>query len=120
LMHPAYEDIVGSVPLEALAAGLPSIVTDVCGHSDWIARAEAGRLIAAPFRQDLLNAALVELLSDHALRAAWRRNGVAFGRDADLDDLPEHAARCIVDVAAQLTHSTNGTGAERDRHTVPA
>src|SRR4029079_127753 len=45
LLHPAYEEPGGSVLLEAMVAGLPSISTDVCGHAGYVVRANAGAVI---------------------------------------------------------------------------
>jgi UDP-glucose:(heptosyl)LPS alpha-1,3-glucosyltransferase len=113
LLHPAYADAAGTVPLEALVGGLPSIITDVCGNSAAIERAEAGRVIAAPFRQDAFNAALVEMLGDAVLRATRRRNGIAAGRAFDPRGLPEVAARCIVEAAERAISTSNGRHDER-------
>ena len=115
LLHPAYVDAAGTVPLEALVGGLPSIVTDVCGNSSLVERADAGRLIGAPFRQDAFNAAVVEALSDATLRAAWRANGIEHGRRIDSRGLPECAARCIVATAEHAMRASNGAHVERGR-----
>ena len=108
LLHPAYVDTAGTVPLEALVGGLPSIVTDVCGNSSFVEQADAGRLIGAPFRQDAFNAAVAEALSDTAQRAAWRANGIAHGHRIDSRGLPECAARCIVAAAERAMYASNG------------
>jgi UDP-glucose:(heptosyl)LPS alpha-1,3-glucosyltransferase len=115
LLHPAYVDAAGTVPLEALVGGLASIVTDVCGNSSLLERAGAGRLIATPFRQDVFNGAVVEALTDTALRAAWRENGIAYGRRIDARALPECAARCIVAVA-ESAMGANGARAASGGH----
>ena len=115
LLHPAYVDTAGTVPLEALVGGLPSIVTDVCGNAALIGRADAGRLVGTPFRQDAFNAAVAEVLADAALRAAWRRNGIAQSHTIDPHGLPEHAARCIVAAAERAAHASNGAHRVGDR-----
>jgi UDP-glucose:(heptosyl)LPS alpha-1,3-glucosyltransferase len=113
LLHPAYVDAAGTVPLEALVGGLPSIITDACGNAGVVERADAGRVLAAPFRQEALNATLAELLEDAALRATLRGNGIAAGRGFGALGLPECAARCIVEVAERAARSSNGGHAER-------
>jgi len=115
LLHPAYVDTPGTVPLEALVGGLPSIVTDVCGNSSFIEQVDAGRLVGAPFRQDAFNAAVVEALSDAALRARWRANGIAHGHRLDSRGLPECAARCIVAAAERSMRASNGARAASGR-----
>ncbi|SDO85626.1 glycosyltransferase family 4 protein [Pseudomonas jinjuensis] len=96
LIHPAYNENTGTVLLEALVAGLPVLVTDVCGYAHYIAEADAGRVVPTPFEQDSLNAMLVRMLEDDAARAAWSRNGLAFADTADLYSMPQHAADVIL------------------------
>ncbi|MBO3278215.1 glycosyltransferase family 4 protein [Pseudomonas schmalbachii] len=96
LIHPAYNENTGTVLLEALVAGLPVLVTDVCGYAHYIAEADAGRVVPTPFEQDTLNAMLVQMLEDDAARAAWSRNGLAFADSADLYSMPQHAADVIL------------------------
>ncbi|MNN30538.1 Lipopolysaccharide core biosynthesis protein RfaG [compost metagenome] len=96
LIHPAYNENTGTVLLEALVAGLPVLVTDVCGYAHYIAEADAGRVVPTPFEQDSLNAMLVQMLEDDAARAAWSRNGLAYADSADLYSMPQHAADVIL------------------------
>ena len=70
LLHPAYYEPGGSVLLEAMVAGLPSISTDVCGHAGYVVRADAGRVLESPFRQDAFNGMVAEALEDASRRAA--------------------------------------------------
>lgn len=96
LIHPAYNENTGTVLLEALVAGLPVLVTDVCGYAHYIAEADAGRVVPSPFEQDRFNRMLVEMLEDNAARAAWSRNGLAFADSADLYSMPQYAADVIL------------------------
>lgn len=96
LIHPAYNENTGTVLLEALVAGLPVLVTDVCGYAHYIAEADAGRVVPSPFEQDGLNRMLVQMLQDGEARAAWSRNGLAFADTADLYSMPQHAADVIL------------------------
>jgi UDP-glucose:(heptosyl)LPS alpha-1,3-glucosyltransferase len=94
LLHPARTEAYGMVLLEAMAAGLPVLVTDVCGYAPQIAEAGAGCLLAAPFRQAQLNGLLNEMLVS-AEGPAWRRNGLDFVERRDVFSLPEKAADLI-------------------------
>ena len=96
LIHPAYNENTGTVLLEALVAGLPVLVTDVCGYAHYIADADAGRVLDSPFEQSKLDRVLSEMLADPAQRQAWSRNGLAYAETADLYSMPQHAADIIL------------------------
>ncbi|UVE18310.1 glycosyltransferase family 4 protein [Pseudomonas sp. LS44] len=96
LIHPAYNENTGTVLLEALVAGLPVLVSDVCGYAHYIAEADCGRVVPSPFEQDNLNRQLAEMLGDDAQRMAWAHNGLAFADSADLYSMPQHAADVIL------------------------
>ncbi|MCY1435630.1 Lipopolysaccharide core biosynthesis protein RfaG [compost metagenome] len=82
--------------LEALVAGLPVLVTDVCGYAHYIAEADSGRVLSSPFEQDDLNRTLAGMLADPGARARWSANGLAFADRADLYSMPQHAADVIL------------------------
>jgi UDP-glucose:(heptosyl)LPS alpha-1,3-glucosyltransferase len=96
LVHPAYNENTGTVLLEALVAGLPVLVTDVCGYAHYIVEADAGRVVASPFEQGRFNRLLVEMLEDDPARQRWSRNGLAFAATADLYSMPQRAADVIL------------------------
>jgi len=96
LIHPAYNENTGTVLLEALVAGLPVLVSAVCGYAHYIAEAECGRVLREPFVQAELNQQLAAMLADDAARAQWGRNGLAFAASADLYSMPQHAADVIL------------------------
>ena len=61
MVHPAREEGAGNVLIEAIAAGLPVICTDVCGFSHFVN--DAGLpTIAEPFSQDALNKNVAEAI----------------------------------------------------------
>jgi len=96
LIHPAYNENTGTVLLEAVVAGLPVLVTDVCGYAHYIQEAETGKVLPSPFRQKALNEELAAMLGDPAARARWSANGRAFAEKADIYSLHEKAADLIV------------------------
>lgn len=96
LIHPAYNENTGTVLLEAVVAGLPVLTTAACGYAHYIEEAAAGRVIALPFAQPALDAALAAMLADAAARRQWGANGLAFGNQADLYSMPERAADVIL------------------------
>jgi UDP-glucose:(heptosyl)LPS alpha-1,3-glucosyltransferase len=74
LAHPARSELAGIVIIEALTAGLPVIVTDICGYAKHVEKANAGIVIASPYQQKEMNLALLNMLqsSDAEL---WKTNG---------------------------------------------
>ena len=96
LIHPAYNENTGTVLLEALVAGLPVLTTAVCGYAHYIEEAEGGCVVAAPFAQDVLNAALEKMLSDPAARSHWQANALRFADTADIYSNAESAAGLIL------------------------
>lgn len=96
LIHPAYNENTGTVLLEAVVAGLPVLVTAVCGYAHYIDEAQAGVVVPEPFEQGVLNRQLQHLLEDDGARAQWSCNGLAFADAADLYSMPEHAADVIL------------------------
>ncbi|MDV9032334.1 glycosyltransferase family 4 protein [Pseudomonas sp. RAC1] len=96
LIHPAYNENTGTVLLEALVAGLPVLVSQVCGYAHYIAEADSGLVLDEPFEQSQLDACLQRMLDDPQARADWARNGLAFAASADLYSMPQHAADVIL------------------------
>jgi UDP-glucose:(heptosyl)LPS alpha-1,3-glucosyltransferase len=103
LVHPARYDTTGTVILEALVNGLPVVTTDVCGYATHVATADAGVVVAEPFRQSALNNALAQAQSAER-RTTWSQNGVAYGERVDLYSGLDRAADIIAaKIPAQVT-----------------
>lgn len=94
LVHPAYNENTGTVLLEALVAGLPVIVTDVCGYASYIEAAAAGVVLSSPFQQVEFNQKLAEMLSSPYLKT-WGKNGQLFAESADIYSLPVKAVNLL-------------------------
>ena len=95
LLHPAYQEAAGIVLLEAIAAGLPVLVTAVCGYAWHIAKAQAGEVIDEPFQQSELDRHLQVALQQTELRATWADNARHYADTEDLYSLPEKVADII-------------------------
>ncbi|AWS49951.1 MULTISPECIES: glycosyltransferase family 4 protein [Providencia] len=96
LMHPAYQEAAGIVLLEAITAGLPIIVTEVCGYASFISQAKCGIVVNEPFEQTVLNLALEDSLKNPVQLAQWASNARYFADTEDLYSLPEKAADIIL------------------------
>lgn len=95
LVHPAYNENTGTVLLEAIAAGLPVLTTDVCGYAHYIEEANAGSVLTSPFKQIEFNEAMQTMLLS-PLRSAWHENGIRFAKENDLYSLAEVAVDTII------------------------
>jgi len=106
LTHPAYAENTGTVLLEAVVAGLPVLVTDVCGYARYVAEAGAGKVLPSPFSQEGFNRAMSSMLL--ADRSQWRDNGLRFAKTADIYDMPARAADVIDSVLERKREAVSG------------
>ena len=103
LIHPAYNENTGTILLEAVVAGLPVLVSNVCGYAHYINKANAGVVLNSPFSQPALNNALAKMLS--ADKTHWQQNALAFAAKADIYSMPIRAAQ-IIEATALKKQST--------------
>lgn len=64
LAHPARFEAGGQVILEALLAGIPAIVSDVCGYANEITRSRAGIVVSGEFDQGKFSKAISALTNE--------------------------------------------------------
>jgi len=98
LLHSARKENTGTVILEAMVAGLPVLVTDVCGYAKHVKKSEAGLVIPSPFQQETLNEMLIEMLASES-RGLWSECALNYANAEDLYSMPEKAAEVIEQVA---------------------
>jgi len=72
--HPARSELAGIVLIEAMTAGLPVLVTDVCGYAPRVAEANAGVVLPSPFSQLEMNSALAMMLQSPR-QVEWQEHG---------------------------------------------
>lgn len=94
LLHPAYLENTGTVLVEAMAAGLPVLATDICGYGYHVEKAGAGLLIPSPFQQHTFNKMLQDMLASQD-REKWGENGIKYISENDMFSMPEKAADII-------------------------
>lgn len=99
LLHPARHENTGTVLLEALVAGLPLLVTEVCGYAHHVLDADCGLVAPEPFDQAGFNSQLAMMLGDDAARARWQANALRYAGEQDLYSMPQKAADVIVGAA---------------------
>jgi UDP-glucose:(heptosyl)LPS alpha-1,3-glucosyltransferase len=80
LVHAARSELAGIVLIEAMTAGLPVLVTDVCGYAAHIENARAGVVLPSPFDQTGLDRVLAEML-ESPQREQWRTGGLQYTAD---------------------------------------
>lgn len=94
LLHPSLHESAGMVILEAVVAGLPVLTTAACGYAWHVREANAGLVCAEPFEQNQLNALLLNMLTGE--RSQWRTNGIRYGQEHNLYDMPAVVADIVL------------------------
>lgn len=108
LVHPALDEAAGIVLIEALVAGLPVIVTDVCGYASHIASAGAGEVLVSPFDQKELDRAVLRSL-DKATRSAYSEAGLDYAEREDLYSMHRTGAKLIEKIVASVVSDSSDT-----------
>ena len=99
LVHPARLDVTGTVIIEALAAGLPVIVTANCGYAPHVAASGAGVVVPTDATTEQIAAAAAV---DATMRKAWSLAARAYVAGNDLTTGIDVAATIVEDQAARL------------------
>ncbi len=94
LVHPALDEAAGIVLLEALVAGLPVVVTEVCGYAHHVRASRGGIVLPSPFDQDRLERAVMRML-DGVYRADCRESALLYARLTDLYSMHRTGAELI-------------------------
>jgi len=97
LLHPARKDNTGTVILEAMVAGLPMLVTSVCGYAKHVLKSGAGEVLSAPFSEGELNEKLQTMLSSD--KSEWVAKALKYADEEDLYSMPEKAVKAIESMA---------------------
>lgn len=72
--HPARSELAGIVLIEAMTAGAPVLVSEVCGYAPRVAEAVAGVVLANPYKQEDMNQTLAMMLQSQQ-KEIWQTNG---------------------------------------------
>ena len=97
-IHPAYRENTGLVLLEALACGLPALVTETCGYAHHIRDANAGLIVTSPYQQEKLNQLLECMLLSEDLEK-FAKNGIRYVQKIMSDNDGSAEANVLIDLA---------------------
>jgi len=100
LIHPARKENTGTVILEAMVAGLPVLVSDVCGYSKHVLKSEAGKVLSDASNITLSASELAGMLNQHDIEE-WSSKALMYADREDLYSMPEQAASIIRTMAQQ-------------------
>lgn len=117
MVHPAHNENTGTVLLEAIAAGLPVLATDVCGYAHHIKAAEAGIVLDSPFDQEALNTRLASMITSPYLDR-WSANGQRYGTNPALYKMPASAVDAIEAYEQKKVSAINSTDDTQDIHNI--
>ncbi len=117
MVHPAHNENTGTVLLEAIAAGLPVLATDVCGYADHIKAAEAGIVLDSPFNQEALNSQLESMLTS-PYHGRWSANGQRYGKNPALYKMPVRAVDAIETYEHRKVSAINSIADGKSIHNV--
>ena len=99
LLHPARKENTGTVILESMVAGLPMLVTGICGYAKHVEKSRAGKVLGLHFSQGELNDELLVMLTHD--KQNWVNNALSYAETEDLYSMPEKAILAIEQVAAR-------------------
>jgi UDP-glucose:(heptosyl)LPS alpha-1,3-glucosyltransferase len=106
LAHPARSELAGIVIIEAITAGLPVLVTDVCGYAEHVEKANAGIVISSPYSQKEMNIALAQMLQSSD-RPLWKVNGKKYTQKINDDNSKSAEADFIIAYAQKKRDAKN-------------
>jgi UDP-glucose:(heptosyl)LPS alpha-1,3-glucosyltransferase len=93
-IHAARSELAGIVLIEAMTAGLPLLITDICGYAGYIKQAQAGKVLRTPFSQTEMNTALLDMLNQLS-QQQWASNATTFVHHMAATQTPFPEARII-------------------------
>lgn len=99
LIHAARSELAGIVLIEAMTAGLPLLVSGVCGYAGYVAEAQAGQVLTEPFSQAEMNHAVLAMLNQLATQS-WSGNAKTFVQRMAASQIAHPEANIIASLPA--------------------
>jgi len=106
LLHPARKENTGTVILEAMVAGLPVLVSEVCGYAKHVIQAKSGEILKQPDDASRTATQLAQMLDPAALQQ-WSHQALSYAESEDLYSMPDKAAWIIRSMAAAKHEEKN-------------
>ena len=97
-LHPARSENTGTVILEAMVAGLPSLVSTACGYANYVEESAGGECVDAPEDMQAFSQQLANMLNKQRLQQQ-SKNALAYAASHDLYSMPQRAADLIGSLA---------------------
>lgn len=94
LVHAARSELAGIVLIEAMTAGLPLLVTEVCGYAGYVSAAQAGEVLPEPFNQAQMNLVLRGMIEQLPTQS-WSEHAKAFVQEMARTQIAAPEARII-------------------------
>lgn len=108
LLHPARQEAAGMVLIEALAAGLPVVVSGISGYAYHVDDlSQAGVVLSEPYQQKELNRVLLDIMQHPEKLSQWQQNAIYYGATANLYHLADRAADIILHCATDKNGKTS-------------
>lgn len=98
LLHPSYSESAGMAILEAVVAGLPVIVSGICGYAHYVQEAKCGVVLSEPFKQEEMNQSLKKILSNQNYWLECVNNAKHFADTEDLYSMVSYVVDIIENV----------------------
>lgn len=100
LLHPARKENTGTVILEAMTAGLPMLVSAVCGYAKHVTVSGAGEILLDPDNAKITADHIISMLNTPRLQR-YSEQALHYAATQDLYSMPEKAAQVIRQLATQ-------------------
>ncbi|WP_292752865.1 glycosyltransferase, partial [Methylophaga sp. UBA4204] len=101
-LHPARSENTGTVILEAMVAGLPSMVSSACGYANFVRDSNGGECIDQPEDTSAFTQQLIKMLDKPRLQQL-SQNALDYAATHDLYSMPQHAAALVEMLAKKIS-----------------
>lgn len=105
-LHPTFNDSFGMAPLEAMAYGLPVIMSDAkyCGFAQYATHKKNAYLLTDPHNAAELNTALNEVMINNELRLQLKQQGYELASTFSWENIAKQVESIYVDIIATRLH----------------